>query len=334
MNKADLLKEFEEDIKQSCVIDLDTIKPEMDRTFIHGKPRGEITHFPAVDECRNFTWKKGGLYCITGNPASGKSEFTNTLTILKSINDGWKWMVYSPESYPVMDFVDTLIHTYIGKSTDSYYSNQMNKIEYDKGYEFVKKYFKPIDFQHVPTTEEIKEAFIASDCDGLVIDPYNSLDDKGEPLYNFLKKSLTEWKRIAVKEKRTIVLIEHPHSANSLDEKGNPNEPSEYTLSGGKMWHNKCDVIGVVHRPLVHSDPQETIVTFRTRKVKNQKLNGFPGVVEMNFDRAENRYFTRHSFDGKKITGFEQKQTKLIEDDTNFRNSNSDAFESATNAPF
>jgi len=309
MNDNDLLREFEGDIKKACIVDLDTIKPEMDRTFINGKPRGEKTHFPPIDDLDCFTWKKGALYCITGNPASGKSELMNTLSLLKSINDGWTWMVYSPESYPVMDYVDTLIHTYIGKSTDSFYSNQMNKAQYDKGYKFVKKHYFPIDFEHIPTVTQIKEVFAETNCDGLIIDPYNSIDDEGQPIYNFLKSSLTEWKMIAQKQNRAIVLIEQPHSANSLDDQGNPREPSEYTLSGGKMWHNKCDVIGVVHRPLVHSDPLATIVTFRTRKVKNQKLNGFPGCVDLNFDRTANRYYVLNpNGSGDKVTGFEKKK--------------------------
>lgn len=303
MNKLDLFAEFENEMKQSCVVDFDSIKPEMDRTFREGKARGEATHFPAIDFDGMFTWKRGFLYCITGSPGHGKSEFLNTLMLLKSKHNGWRWMVYSPESYPTMDYLDSLIHTFIGKSTDPKYK-QMSQKEYNLGFEFVKNHFKVIDFHHIPTTTEITEAFIASDCDGLIIDPYNSIDDEGVPVYNFLKKSLTDFKRMAREKERVVVLIEHPHSANSLDDQGNPREPSEYTLSGGKMWHNKCDVIAVVHRPLVHSDPKDSHVTFRTRKIKNQKLNGSPGLLEFNFDRVENRYWKFNS-NGVKITGFE-----------------------------
>lgn len=290
--------------KTECLIDLDKVKPEMDKTFKEGKPRGQKTYFKAIDDLSMFTWKPGYLYCITGNPGSGKTEFLNHLTLLKAKYDKWKWLVYSPESYPVMDMIDTYIHAFIGKSTDPEYSNQMSKKEYDLAFEFVKDHIYPMDFKDMPTIQDIIDVAESTECNGVIIDPFNSLDDEGQNIHDFLKVGLTKLKKFARDNNKAVICIEHPHSANSLDDSGNPREPSEYTLNGGKMWHNKCDVIAVVHRPLVHSDPTDNHVTFRTRKVKNQKLNGFPGYCEMMFDRQMNRYYILGS-NANKITGFE-----------------------------
>lgn len=318
MNDKELLAEFVEEVEKSSSnlidVDLDDIKPEMDRTFVEGKPRGEATHFAPLDALNMFSWKRGFLYCISGNPASGKSEFMNMLTLLKSLHDGWKWLVYSPESYPLMDYVDTLIHMLVGKSTDPSFPNQMSKAHYDKGFEFVKKHFEVIDFKEMPTVKELMQKFEESDCDGILIDPFNSLDDEGANIYDFLKKSLTKIKQTARELQKVCVIIEHPRSDGSLDENGNPKEPSEYTLNGGKMWHNKCDVIGIVHRPLVHSDPTDDTVTFRTRKVKNQKLNGMPNLLEgLHFDRSGNRYWKFDS-QSNRVTGFEKDKPISIDE--------------------
>lgn len=317
INKDDLLKDFEKELKQTSIVNLDALKPNLDRTFKEGKPKGEPTFFPPIDDRKNFSWKRGFLYCFTGNPGNGKSEFLNTLLLLKSINSGWRWLVYSPESYPVEDYIDTLSHTLIGKSTDPEYSNQMTKKEYDKAFNFIKSHFQVLQFNYMPTYQEILEIFKTLDYDGLIIDPFNSLDDNADNISRHLKKALSEFKIYASLNEKVIILVEHPHSANSLDDDGNPRMPSEYTLNGGKMWHNKCDVIAIVHRPLVYSDPTDTNVYFKTSKIKNQKLNGIPDQIEFNFDRAKNRYFKFHeSGDGRRVTGFDEYKVNELDINT------------------
>ena len=246
------------------------------------------------------------MYCITGNPGSGKSEFIGHLAILKSYFDGWKWAIYSPESYPVEDYLDTLIHGFTGKSTDPEYTNQMSKKEYDKAFDFICDHFRIVDFSEMPKMEDIDFMMSeARDCDGVIIDPFNSLDTAGtEMMSENLKMSLTRLKGLSLKYMTSTVLIEHPKSnSTSLDENDMPKEPTEYNLYGGSMWHNKCDVIGVVHRPYVR-EKDNTLTQFRTTKIKNQKLNGFPDVCSFNFNRKTNRYTWRFVKNGLEIDAF------------------------------
>ena len=284
----------DKNINKSYRVDLRPLKKGMDYTFYNGKPKGEKTHFPPIDSIRNFTWKKGLLYCITGNPASGKSEFMNHLLTLKARVDNWKWLAYSPESYPVEDFVDTLIHGYVGKSTDPQFNNHMSKAEYDDAFEFVVKHFEILDFPEMPTLTQIKSAVNASTADGAIIDPFNAIDTReysGELISEMLKMSLTAMRTMAAKSKKALVVVEHPKSGSRIDEQTKqPKAPTEYDLYGGSMWHNKCDVIGVVHRPFVR-DNSNTQVEFTTLKIKNQKLHGYPDTCSFHFDRGSGRYF-------------------------------------------
>lgn len=307
------------------VINLDEVKKKLDYSFKYGKDKGEKTHFHPIDEIRNFTWKRGFMYCITGVPGSGKSELINQLAMLKSYYDKWRWKIYSPESYPVEDIVDTFIHSLIGKSTDPDYSNQMSEKEMNIAFKWVKEYFDFVDFEHMANLDDVLVGL--KNYDGIIIDPFNSLDDGEGNISSFLKKNLTKIKIEARKNNCVCVLIEHPHDANSKDDQGNPLEPSQYTLNGGAMWRNKCDVIGVVHRPLMYSEPMATNVTFRTRKIKNQKLNGFPGLAEFSFNRNENRYFWRGD-QGREITGFDndiKPDKELFDRATNYEGYNPEA---------
>lgn len=288
-------------------VDLRSLKRSMDHSFKNGKEKGEITHFKPIDRIRNFTWKRGFLYCITGNPGSGKSEFINHLAILKANFDGWKWNIYSPESYPVEDLLDTMIHGFVGKSTDPDYRNQMSKEEYDEAFEFLVNHIQVYDFPEMPTASDMKDAVTQSkNADGIIIDPFNSIDtSSNEMISEGLKIGLTSFKNMALKNKMSVVLIEHPKSGNRIDEEtGQPKEPTEYDLYGGSMWHNKCDIIGVVHRPFIR-DKQSTLVSFTTLKVKNQKLHGYPDRCEFNFNRSTNRYFWRSEIDGRELTAFD-----------------------------
>lgn len=305
--KISLIGEESEKESKSPIVDLSTIKPEIDRRFKEGHKRGEKTYFYPIDCIRNFTWMKGKSYCITGNPQSGKTEFINQLAILKSKNDGWKWDIYSPEGYPVEEVIETFLHTLAGRTADPFYTNQqMSEVEKDKWYTWIQKHFNFYDFDETPTLEDIEHALnYSKNRDGIIIDPFNSLDTPNDLIMSErLKKGLTRCNSLCRKYNLAWVIIEHPSGGNEIDEETNqPKEPTEYKLYGGSMWRNKMDYIAVVHRPFIR-DKENTKVTFRTVKIKNQKLLGYPDVCEFHFNRITNRYFYNTEF-GESKTGFD-----------------------------
>lgn len=287
-------KEIKIIAKDTGVISVDRVWESMKKSFYEGKARGTTTHFPEFDE--NFTWKKGEISLIIGKGNSGKTEFILQLMLLKSVKDGWKWGVFSPENYPADEFYDTLIHAYIGKTTDPHYKqNQMSFDEYERGYKFINKHFFYVYPNEMHTIEEIEANFIAliekEKINGTLIDPFNQIvatayerDDQ------FLSAFLTRRKTFSVKYQLCDVICTHPKNMQK-NKNGEYDVADVYDIAGGAMWSNKIDNILSVFRPNYISDPKSTLVEIHVKKIKKQKLVGVPGMKQFDFDRKKNRYY-------------------------------------------
>lgn len=291
--KENPIYEEVKDISTEQIMTSDPVWDRMKWMFVHGKSRGLTTHFPDFD--KNFTWKKGEITLIIGKPNHGKTEFMLHLMLLKSIIDGWKWAVFSPENYPIDEFYDTIIHGYVGQSTDPYYShNQMSLKQYRAGYEFaIKHFFYVYPDRH--TIEDIDAQFRYyienKKINGTFLDPFNQI----EAVYglrddHFLSTFLSERKRVAIEYGLCDVISSHPKSMMRNKNGGN-DVPDIYDIAMGAMWGNKMDNIMVIDRPNYHTDPYDTTVDIHVRKIKKQKLVGVPGICRFTFDRTTNRYY-------------------------------------------
>jgi len=290
------LYEIEKEIltptKSSGVLTVDGIWDSMKHTFKHGKKRGTTTHFIEFDD--RFTWKSGEITLIVARPNFGKTEFGMQLMLMKSVFDGWKWAVFSPENYPADEFYDSLIHSYIGKTTDPYYDVlQMSMEEYERGYKFVKEHFFYV-YPEVHSMEEVDANFLhlikEKVIKGCFIDPYNQLEmDYGNRDDVFLSKFLRDRKRFAIEYDLHYLVSTHPKSM-SRDKNGRYPIPEFYDIAGGAMWANKMDNIIVIDRPNYVDNPSDTQVDIHVKKIKKQKLVGTPGVQTFHFSRKTNRY--------------------------------------------
>ena len=62
---------------------------------------------------------KGTLNIITGIPSHGKSEFMDALAVNLSLQHKWKWIVFSPENYPLELHVKKISEKLMGKRLQS-----------------------------------------------------------------------------------------------------------------------------------------------------------------------------------------------------------------------
>jgi hypothetical protein len=275
---------------------------QMKYSFIHGKRRGETTRFHSIDPC--FTWKKGFVHCWTGYPNHGKTEMLLQLSIAKSLHDGWNWVIFCPENMSSDEkgtitpdeLFDTLIHAYIGKSTDPYYKNiQMSMEEYERGIEFVDKHYTIIYPNELKTpatvVKYLQHVIETQKVDGVILDPWNKMVHNYAGLLDeYLASQFAIIKDFAIRNHIVFNIVEHPKSvARQAD--GSLPVPDAYCLRGGAMWNNAMDVIISVHRPNYHTDKKDSAVDFISHKIKNQKLVGMPGTVNLTFERKSNRYF-------------------------------------------
>lgn len=286
------LIDFDTDI--DGIISIDRIQDEMISTYMQGSARGESTYYDEIDKC--FTWNKGDLTLLHGIPGHGKSVFLMNLALIKSIKDGNKWAVFSPEQNPPTDFYHDLIHTYIGESTDKHHPNYMIYENYDKGMKFIKDHFYyiyPKDNKFTPDiiNKNFLEAIKKYGVDGCILDPFNQLDHNwGERDDKYLSKFLQQQKRFALDNNIYMVIVAHPKGNIQRIKEGNYECPNIYNLAGGAMWGNKCDNILVIHRTYNILDIQSTEAVFTSQKIKKHKRTGMPGSVTMTFDIMTNRY--------------------------------------------
>jgi twinkle protein len=261
-------------------------------SFQKGKVPGETSYLKCLDDL--FSIRPGFLYCFTGWPGSGKSEFLTQLAVLQAHFKKRKIAFYSPESYPMDEFIDTIIHCYLGKSTDRRFPNVCTPDEYQKAIKVLDDHFFFCDWQETPDSTTTLNAFEflrkEKGVEIFIVDPFNSLVTEGEErnIAIGLKKNLTAFKRFAAQNKVMVWLVEHPKTPS--DTKEFDQIPGPRHLFGGTMWWNKVDVLATIHRPN-REDKNDNTVIFKTWKIKKQELNGRPGENYVYFDIRTKRYY-------------------------------------------
>jgi twinkle protein len=261
-------------------------------SFKAGKQPGETTYYQHLDEM--LTLRMGFLYCFTGWPGGGKTEVITQLSVLQAAIKGRKVAMYSPESYPIDEYIDSFIHCFLGKTTDTRFPHVCSEREYNEAVKWADDFFYFCDWPDTPTVDVLLRAFDFLYTQGVrifIVDPFNSISTDGEDrnIAVALKKNLTAFKRFAAQKRCMVWLVEHPKTPT--DPKDFDQVPTNRHLFGGTMWWNKIDVGVTVHRPN-RDDKFDKTVLIKTWKVKRQQLNGRPGEGYLYFDVKTNRYYS------------------------------------------
>lgn len=282
------------DVKISGIFCIDDVRDSMLHTFEHGKTRGTTTYFPEYDN--TWTHRSGEVTLWTGYANEGKSTFLKQLLLIDSKFTGVKTAVFSPEEFPADEFYDDLIHSYVGKATDSYFRNVMNKSEYLNGMDFVKKHF----FYVYPETdhrwETVKEKMLylvhKQGVKRIVFDPYNQFDHlQGNKMIDqYVSWFMSQLKRLALETDTSVHLVAHQITPQALPKTDYP-EPNMYKIKGGGTFADKADNVAYVWRPFKRTDHLNTAVIINFEKVKKHRLTGIGGEKEFSFNTNTNRYY-------------------------------------------
>lgn len=273
------------------------VKAELLHQFKNGKPVGSTTHWGEWDN--HFKWKPGELTVITGHNNAGKSEAAYQWMLTKSVFDGWKWDIYSPENEPVGEVYDQLAHTLVGQSTNPAWGNCMSAERYERSLDWLFQHFFVIDsdkLPDVPSPDVLFEYFTymkkQNGTQGCFFDPWNQAfhDMQGLGEVQYLSNELTKAKRFARLNQQCLFLSAHPVKPQT-DNGKTWRCPTQFDLSGGAMWGNKADNVLAIHRPNYLQDKSDTSVEWHAHKIKKQKLVGRPGWLSLNFDYLKNRYY-------------------------------------------
>jgi len=301
------------------VIYLNDIFPDMIKTFHSGDTQGETTYFPSIDE--RWRWCRGEITVMFGVANYGKTELILQLMLIKSLRDGYKWAVFSPENYPPISFFNQLIHTYVGMSVHKHHSNQMSEDTYREAAEKISKYFFFIyPDEKAPTQEYINRKFvelmIKENIDGCLIDPFNALvrdfrsgvrDDQ------YLQEFFRVQKKFALENNIFMLIIMHPNGSMTKDERtGDYKPPGVYNIAGGAMTLNKTDNLLIFHRPYYNSEPSNTTSQFFSKKIKKKNINGNTGECILTYNVLERRFY-----DGD-YTPFDEDKTAFVVPESGF----------------
>ncbi len=257
--------------------------------FKRGVQVAPPTNFGEMDEY--FRWKKGDINLCTGYANAGKSTFMLQLMLTKSIWDGWKWAIFSPENYPANDFYDDLVEMYLGKWTSN-----MTEEEYTEACKFIGEHIFFVYPENEHDIESVHEKFryliLKKGLDGVMIDPFNQLDSMQRSYQRedqYLSSVLKDIKRFALLNGICYNIIAHPKSPTYREDKSLP-IADMYDLAGGAMWGNKVDQIISYYRPRFHEDKNSKEVEVYIQKVKRKRTGGQLGHFGIYLDWRTKRY--------------------------------------------
>lgn len=268
---------------------LDDLFGEMLGNFKKGIQLAPTTRFPDADEY--FRWKKGDITLCTGYGNHGKSFFMLQMMLTKSIWDGWKWAIFSPENYPANDFYDDIVEMYVGK-----WLSDMTEEEYTNACHFISEhiYFVYPDNEHDINSihEKFRYLILKKGIDGVMIDPFNQLDSNQKAYQRedqYLSEVLKDVKRFALLNSIVYVIIAHPKTPSYREDKSLP-VADMYDISGGSMWGNKADQILSYYRPRFHEDKNSPEVEVYVQKLKRKRTGGKLGSFPLYLDWRKKRY--------------------------------------------
>jgi hypothetical protein len=105
-------KKIEQQPRKAALIDNSDIKNKLLTIKKQGYKKGYSTGWKNLDEY--YTVIKGQLTVVTGMPSHGKSQFVDAMMINLADIFNWKFVVFSPENYPVEMHYHQLIEKYSG----------------------------------------------------------------------------------------------------------------------------------------------------------------------------------------------------------------------------
>lgn len=257
--------------------------------FRRGIELAPTTRFGEMDTY--FRWKKGEVNLFVGYGNHGKSFFVLQLMLTKSIYDGWKWAIFSPENYPANDFFDDLVEMYVGKWLDN-----MSEGEYTGALNFLNRHFfyvYPDDSHDLHSIhEKFRYLVLKKGIDGVLVDPWNQLDHLQKPYQRddqYLSEALKDVTRFCLLNALSYNIIAHPKNPTYNQDKSLP-VVDMYDIAGGAMWGNKVFNIVSYYRPNFHSNKSDPAVDVYIQKIKRKRTGGQHGDFSLVLLWASKRY--------------------------------------------
>lgn len=241
--------------------------------------------------------ESGQLNIVTGVPGHGKSEFVDAIMINTTMQEGWRWGVFSPENFPFNYHARKLSEKFIGKPFADSGFGRMGLEDVDLAQEWLNDhiYFmapKEDDTSVDSILSLAKTLVYRHGINGLVIDPWNELDHERPANLSeteYISKCLTKIRRFSRVHNCHVFLVAHPTKLQKQEKGENKGEyvvPRPYDIAGSAGWFNKADNCLTVWRASKRGSHDAVI---HVQKIKKKYL-GQIGSVTLKYDYHTGRY--------------------------------------------
>jgi len=252
--------------------------------YANGHGRGASTGFPAIDEL--FTIAEGQLSIVTGMPSSGKSEFIDQIMVNLAQRESWKFAVCSFENPPHMH-IAKLAEKVTGKPFYDGLGPRMTEEELEEAIVFINEHFVFLESKDGGMStidsviERTKQAVMRLGVRGLIIDPYNYIEQSGSEEHNSISQMLSRITAFAKAHGIHVWFVAHPQKMYPRED-GTYAVPKGMNISGSAAWFAKADLGITVHR----GDDCVEIHCWKSRF----KWTGQQGVACLTYELSNGRY--------------------------------------------
>lgn len=224
----------------------------------------------------------------TGIPGHGKSEFLDALMVNLSLEQNWKFGVFSPENFPWELYIQKLSEKILGKR----FFGQTREEELKPAMDFMRDHFFLIE----PDEDSINvdsllslniEAVKRYSVDGIVWDPWNelSVNLKGsERETDYIGRELARIRRHGRRHNYLMNIVAHPAKMQKDLRTKKYLVPTLYDINGSANWYNKADNGFTVYRNF-----DTKIIDVHVQKIKF-KIHGKVGVGQFKYELGSGRF--------------------------------------------
>ena len=255
-----------------------------------GNGKGQSTGYSNVDQI--YTVAQGQLTVVTGYPSSGKSNFVDQLMVNLARASDWKFAICSFENQPEIH-ISRLMEIYTGKRFLEG-NERMTTDQRETAFKWVDEHFLFLDSEGAePSTidsilERAKVAVARTGIRGLVIDPYNYIDNKGNASETeFISNMLTRVQAFAKAFGVHVFFVAHPSkiTRSGMDLP----RPDGMSISGSMAWWAKADCGLTVHR---QKGPTVEIAVWKCR----YRWIGTQGETTLSYQKTTGTYIEEDEF--------------------------------------